>query len=89
MATGFDAEADHLLRRNRDVEEDGLREEAPKTDPRYFFRPYKTILVRTVADGGESYYVRGDHRSTVPTLYHLIGARAVHHAAGQDSASRR
>ena len=49
-----------------------LHREAPKTDPAYYFRPYKTILVRTVADGGESFYVRGDHRSTVPTLYHLL-----------------
>jgi hypothetical protein len=49
-----------------------IRREAPKTDPSYYFRPYKTILVRTVADGGESFYVRGDHASTVPTLYHLI-----------------
>jgi hypothetical protein len=49
-----------------------LHREAPKTDPRYYFRPYKTTLVRTVADGGESYYVQGDHQSTVPSLYHLI-----------------
>jgi hypothetical protein len=49
-----------------------LHKEAPKSDPRYYFRPYKTTLVRTVADGGESYYVQGDHRSTVPTLYHEI-----------------
>ncbi len=49
-----------------------ITREAPKTDPRYYFRPYKTILVRTIAGGGESYYVQGDHRSTVPTLYHLI-----------------
>jgi hypothetical protein len=49
-----------------------VHQEAPKTDSRYSFRPYKTTLVRTVADGGESYYVQGDHRSTVPTLYHLI-----------------
>jgi hypothetical protein len=49
-----------------------LGREAPRTDPRYYFRPYKTILVRTVADGGESHYVQGDHRSTVPTLYHLV-----------------
>ena len=54
------------------LDEDRLRQEAPKTDPRYYFRPYKTILVRTVADGGESHYVQGDHRVTVPTLYHLI-----------------
>ena len=42
--------------------------EAPKDDPRYFYRPWKTILVRTVADGGESHYVCGDHRQTVPYL---------------------
>ena len=32
-------------------------QEAPKSDPAYYFRPWKTILVRTVADGGESYVV--------------------------------
>jgi hypothetical protein len=52
--------------------EGDMRREAPKTDPRYYFRPYKTILVRTVSDGGESFYVQGDHASTIPTLYHLI-----------------
>ena len=44
------------------------RTTAPKTDPRYYYRPWKTILVRTVADGGESFYVQGDHRATVPAL---------------------
>ena len=53
-----------------------LDTEAPKTDPRYYFRPYKTVLVRTVADGGTSYYVQGDHRLTVPALYDQIIARA-------------
>jgi hypothetical protein len=51
-----------------------LHHEAPKSDPRYYFRPYKTILVRTVADGGESFYVRGDHRVTFPSLYREVGA---------------
>jgi hypothetical protein len=46
------------------------RRQAPKSDPRYYYRPWKTILVRTVADGGESFYVTGDHRQTVPALYH-------------------
>lgn len=46
-----------------------LAHEAPKTDPRYYYRPWKTILVRTVADGGVSYYVQGDHRQTVPALH--------------------
>jgi hypothetical protein len=48
--------------------EGDIREQAPKTDPRYYYRPWKTILVRTVADGGESFYIQGDHRVTVPAL---------------------
>jgi hypothetical protein len=52
--------------------DDDYRRQAPKTDPRYYYRPWKTILVRTVADGGESFYVHGDHRVTVPALYHLL-----------------
>ena len=45
-----------------------IHHELPKTDPGYYFRPYKTILVRTVADGGDSFYFCGDHRATVPAL---------------------
>lgn len=45
------------------------RAEARKSDPRYYYRPWKTILARTVADGGESFYVQGDHRVTVPHLW--------------------
>lgn len=44
----------------------------PKTDPRYYFRPWKTILARTVADGGRSFYVRGEHRQTLPNLARQI-----------------
>jgi hypothetical protein len=44
----------------------------PKNDPAYYFRPYKTILVRTVADGGESFYFCGDHRATIPALRRAI-----------------
>jgi hypothetical protein len=55
--------------------EGDTRRQAPKSDPRYYYRPWKTILVRTVADGGESFYVQGDHRVTVPHLYHA-GRRA-------------
>ncbi len=54
------------------LDEAGLHREASKSDPRYYFRPYKTVLVRTVSDGGESFYVPGDHRTTIPTLYHQI-----------------
>lgn len=45
-----------------------IHHELPKTDPGYYFRPHKTILVRTVADGGESFYFCGDHRATMPAL---------------------
>ncbi len=45
-----------------------IHHELPKTDPGYYFRPQKTILVRTVADGGESFYFCGDHRATLPAL---------------------
>ena len=48
--------------------EGDYRKELPKTDPGYYFRPQKTILVRTVADGGKSFYIRGDHRATMPAL---------------------
>jgi hypothetical protein len=53
-----------------------LDQEAGKSDPRYYFRPYKSVLVRTVADGGKSHYVRGDHRRTIPALYDEILKRA-------------
>ena len=45
-----------------------IHKELPKSDPGYYFRPHKTILVRTVAEGGESYYFCGDHRATLPAL---------------------
>ncbi|WP_421900010.1 hypothetical protein [Maridesulfovibrio sp.] len=43
--------------------------EAPKNDAQYYFRPWKTMLVRTVADGGRSFYVRGFHNQTIPQLW--------------------
>lgn len=49
-------------------ERDGYHATPPKTDPRYYFRPWKTILARTVSDGGVSFYVQGEHRETVPNL---------------------
>ncbi len=49
-----------------------FRRELPKSDPGYYFRPHKTILVRTVADGGESFYFCGDHRATLPALWRAL-----------------
>jgi len=52
-----------------------LRTEAPKDTPEYYYRPFKTVLVRTVRDGGLSHYVRGDHRATIPALHRLLTER--------------
>lgn len=53
-----------------------IHHELPKTDAGYYFRPHKTILVRTVAEGGESYYFCGDHRVTLPALRRaLLGVK--------------
>lgn len=49
-------------------------DEAPKGSAAYYFRPWKTMLVRTVADGGESYYVKGSHAETIPSLWTAINA---------------
>lgn len=48
------------------------RQEASRDNPFYYFRPWKTMLVRTVADGGVSYYVKGSHAETIPELWTAI-----------------
>ncbi len=51
---------------------DNYHQEPSCNNPSYFFRPWKTMLVRTVADGGESYYVQGKHAETIPELWTAI-----------------
>lgn len=51
---------------------DNYSAEAPKDNPAYYFRPWKTLLVRSTSDGGQSYYVRGHHEDTVPGLWTAI-----------------
>lgn len=46
------------------------QEQASKSNPQYYYRPWKTILVRTVADGGTSHYVQCPHRESLPQLRH-------------------
>jgi hypothetical protein len=43
-----------------------------KEEPLYYYRPWKTILCRTVADGGQSFYIQGDHRQTIPALWQAL-----------------
>ena len=50
--------------------------EAAPDSHEYYYRPYKTILVRTVADGGQSFYIRGNHTQTLPALHKLLADRA-------------
>jgi len=45
-----------------------------KEHPLYYYRPWKTLLDRTVADGGASFYFRGDHRQTIPTLWQRLSS---------------
>lgn len=49
-----------------------IKKEASKDSAFYFFRPWKSLLVRAVSDGGESFYVRGLHDETIPRLWKAI-----------------
>jgi hypothetical protein len=49
-----------------------FKNEPSKDSAAYYFRPWKTMLVRTVADGGESFYVKGKHRDTISALWTAI-----------------
>ena len=60
------------------LEGEDVSEAPPKTDARYYFRPWKTILARTVADGGEGYYVQGAHADTLPALLRALRERERH-----------
>lgn len=51
---------------------ENFRQQPSKDTHGYYFRPWKTMLVRTVADGGESFYVRGNHADTIPQLWRAI-----------------
>ncbi len=43
-----------------------------KDDPFYYYRPWKTILTRTVGDGGQSIFIHADHRVSIPNLWHAL-----------------
>ena len=49
-----------------------FRDEGSPKEAHYYHRPKKTILVRTIKDGGESYHVSGDFDRTIPKLYNLL-----------------
>lgn len=45
---------------------------ASEGDAAYYYRPWKTLLLRAVADGGRSHYLGGKHVDTVPALWQAI-----------------
>lgn len=49
----------------------------PSTDdePTYYYRPQKNIIIRPTAQGGRGYHIAGDHRVTIPNLYHAVCER--------------
>ncbi|HNR86839.1 MAG TPA: hypothetical protein PKM65_00695 [Spirochaetota bacterium] len=51
---------------------DDFRSEPGRGSAAYYFRPWKTMLARTVADGGTSHYVMGRHEATIPALWTVI-----------------
>jgi len=51
---------------------ENIDREPPKDNAAYCFRPWKTMLVRTVADGGESFYIKARHSDTIPALWTAI-----------------
>ena len=43
-----------------------------KDDPHYYYRPRKNIVNRPTSMGGRGYHIVGDHRATIPNLYHRV-----------------
>jgi phosphoheptose isomerase len=48
------------------------RQPAGKDQPEYYYRPKKNIVIRPNSLGGRGFHINGDHRQTIPNLYHLI-----------------
>jgi hypothetical protein len=51
-----------------DLPRDVRLEPSPESS-KYYFRPWKTMLARTVAGQGESHYLRERHEKTIPQLW--------------------
>ncbi len=53
---------------------DNYRKEPSRDNPEYYFRPWKTMLVRTVAEGGRSFYLQAPHNKSIPALWSLLNS---------------
>ena len=72
------AEIRHFTTANFDlIDFPDFQDEGAPTDAHYYHRPKKTILIRTVKDGGEGYHISGDFSVTVPQLYRLVNTKLI------------
>ncbi|VEN74527.1 conserved hypothetical protein [Candidatus Desulfarcum epimagneticum] len=46
--------------------------EPSKESPDYYFRPWKTMLARTISDGGRSYYAQASHAESIPGIWNAL-----------------
>ena len=46
--------------------------EPSKDDCSYYYRPWKTMLLRTIAGDGQSMYFKGKHEETIPAIWSAI-----------------
>lgn len=51
---------------------ENIQKEPSKENSFYYYRPWKTMLARSIAGGGNSYYVKGKHADTIPALWTAI-----------------
>lgn len=51
---------------------DNYLNEPSKEDYNYYFRPWKTMLLRTIAGDGQSMYFKGKHAETIPAIWSAI-----------------
>lgn len=58
--------------------------EASKDNPLYYFRPWKTMLVRT-PQAGSCIYVQGNHNRTIPSLWSSISKIENRHELDNDN----
>jgi hypothetical protein len=54
------------------------------SDPHYYYRPRKNIVIRPTSCGGQGWHFCGDHRETIPNLYSQIRNGLVERGAGAD-----
>jgi len=51
---------------------DDYHADVPKDDIEYYYRPRKNIVNRPTSLGGQGFHICGDHRATIPNLYHTL-----------------